>query len=201
MAAIRSGPLGRIAVTYVEWAGSDQQAVTVPWTVLSDPNSIEDFARRLESAPASIPGPRTAISSAVLFAADLFSSSETRSNRRTIDVSGDGAGDQGLPIASVRDLVVARHITINGLSMNLADPDANGPYAAMFDDGAIDIHAYYREHVVGGPGAFAIAVDDIDDFAPAILRKLIIEIALRPISPSQLGHRPVDPEESTGNSS
>ena len=31
-AAIGGGMLGRIAITYVEWAGADSQRVVVPWT-------------------------------------------------------------------------------------------------------------------------------------------------------------------------
>ena len=39
--AIRRGLLGRIAVTYMEWAGSWDQKVIVPWTILDNPESAD----------------------------------------------------------------------------------------------------------------------------------------------------------------
>jgi hypothetical protein len=45
--AIRKGMLGRIAVTYVEWAGAGYQQVVVPWTVIEQPSDSRAFAARL----------------------------------------------------------------------------------------------------------------------------------------------------------
>lgn len=177
--AIGSGPLGRVAVFYVEWAGSGQQTVVAPWTILSSPQSIEGFANRLAAAEVGRRGNRTAISTALLFAAGQFSFSGVQSLRRTIDVSGDGIGDDGPPISMVRDQVIGQRITVNGLSITSADNGAGGPFALMFDSGGADVHAYYRNHVIGGPGAFAIAVTGFQDLARAVRRKLILEIAAR----------------------
>ena len=105
--AILSGPRGKIAVTYVEWAGSAEQSVVVPWMILSDRMSVEDFANRLAAAPKRSRGSRTSVSSGLLFAARQFPLSGAQSLRKTIDVSGDGMSNQGPPIAWVRDLVVA----------------------------------------------------------------------------------------------
>jgi len=49
--AIRSGLLGRIAVTYMEWAGSPDQKVIIPWTVLDNPESLMSFADKIASTP------------------------------------------------------------------------------------------------------------------------------------------------------
>src|SRR5437868_8486025 len=38
MSAIAAGTLGRIAVTYVEWAGAQIQTVIVPWSVIDGPD-------------------------------------------------------------------------------------------------------------------------------------------------------------------
>jgi hypothetical protein len=177
--AILSGPLGRVAVAYVEWSGSRQQSVVVPWTILSDLTSVEAFAHRLAAAPEEARGSHTAVSSALLFAAGQFASSGVRSTRRLIDISGDGIGDQGPPMPLARDELSRRRITVNGLSFHSADSDAGGPYAYLHASGDGNVHAYYRDEVIGGPGAFAIAVDDPDDFAAAIRRKLVLEIAWR----------------------
>ena len=44
--AIRSGPLGRIAVAYMEWAGDHYQRVTVGWTLLDGPAAAQARASR-----------------------------------------------------------------------------------------------------------------------------------------------------------
>jgi hypothetical protein len=176
--AILSGPLGRVAVIFVEWSGPADQAVVVPWTILADRKGIADFANRLAAATTGRRGIRTALSSGLLFAAQRFGDSGVRSKRKVIDVSGDGIGNDGPPLDSVRAWV-GDGITINGLSVVLPETDIYGPFAAMFGSDAADVHAYYRDQVIGGPGAFAIAVNDINDFAAAIRRKLVREIAWR----------------------
>ena len=57
--AIRNGALGRIAVTYGEWAANWEQKVIVPWTVIEDPESAMAFAGRLAAQPTRR-GPPTA---------------------------------------------------------------------------------------------------------------------------------------------
>lgn len=39
---------------------------------------------------------------------------------------------------------------------------------------------YYRDHVIGGPGAFVMVAENLDSFGQAIIRKLITEIAVAP---------------------
>lgn len=177
--AILSGPLGRVAVTYVEWAGPADQAVVVPWTILADRKGVADFANRLAAAATERRGISTALSSGLRFAAQRFGESGVRSNRKAIDVSGDGIGNDGPPLDWARALVVGDGITVNGLSVVLPETDIYGPFAAMFGSDDADVHAYYRDQVIGGPGAFAIAVNDMNDFAAAIRRKLVMEIAWR----------------------
>ncbi len=47
--AIAHGPLGRIAVSYYEWAGYARIRPVVPWMIIKDRASAEAFARRLET--------------------------------------------------------------------------------------------------------------------------------------------------------
>jgi hypothetical protein len=152
----------------------------VPWTVVSDPQSFETFASRLAAAPTmGSGGSGTSVSGGLLFAASQFRSSGVESYRKTIDVSGDGVSDEGPPMDWARDLVVGQRSTINGLSLGKQDGNKYGSYLTPIGSER-DVHAYYKESVIGGPGAFAIAVKDFDDFALAIRKKLILEIAWRP---------------------
>lgn len=168
VAAIASGFHGRIAVTYVEWAGPSSQIVAVPWRLVDGPQAAEAFSRELAAAPsARIRG--TSISGALVFAASQFGGSGYRADRQVIDVSGDGPNNMGPPVVPVRDAVVARDIAINGLPLLLK---TGGPFGSV-----VPLDLYYRDCVIGGPGSFLIAVQDPAQFAEAIRRKLVLEIA------------------------
>lgn len=170
VAAIQSGPVGRIAVTYVEWAGPFHQAMVVPWTTVSSMAEAEAFAAAVGAAPL-VRERGTSISQGLDFAASLFASSGASGARRAIDVSGDGPNNMGLPVVPVRDRIVAEGITINGLPIMIRPSYTVGPY------GIPDLDIYYEDCVIGGPGAFMITVDDMSRFAVAIRRKLVLEIA------------------------
>jgi hypothetical protein len=166
--AITSGPYGRIAVTYVQWAGAFYQDVIVPWTIIGSADEAEAFARALEDAPFTQER-GTSISMALLYAATAFEANDLGSLRRTIDISGDGANNDGLPVAGIRSQVLAKGITINGLPLVLNPSRVAGLF--------IGLDSYYETCVIGGPGAFAIPVTNMDTFGQAIRRKLILEIA------------------------
>lgn len=169
--AIRAQPYGRIAVTYVEWAGPAHQQVVVPWRLIEDRASAEAFAAELAEAPISRER-WTSISAGLLFAADLFEQSPYRGLRRVIDISGDGANNMGPPIEPTRDAVLARDIVINGLPIMLKE--ANPGFGSIRE---LDI--YYEDCVIGGPGSFVIPVRSPEQFAPAIRQKLALEVAGR----------------------
>jgi len=166
--AIKLGGYGRIAVTYVEWAGTYQR-VTMPWTIIASEEDAHAFADDLELQPMSQYG-RTSISGGLLFAAGQFDESPAIGVRRAIDISGDGANNIGFPVAPTRDAVVARGITINGLPIVIR-PSRLGSL------GFIDLGLYYQDCVIGGPGSFMITVDHPTGFETAIRRKLVLEIA------------------------
>src|SRR5918993_2112831 len=91
--AIGKGMLGRIAVTYVEWAGAGYQQVVVPWTVIEHPADSHAFAARLAQMPIQRYG-YTSVSSAIDFSLRQLHESGVTSVRQVIDISGDGANHQ-----------------------------------------------------------------------------------------------------------
>lgn len=167
--AIAEGANGKIAVTYVEWAGSTSQVVVVPWTVIANRADAERVVRQLSAMPPNS-ARRTSISSALEFGSDLFVESDFRSAKRVIDISGDGPNNQGPPVVAVRDGIVAQGITINGLPLM-----TNGRFGNAYD--VEDLDRYYADCVIGGPGAFMIPVNDWSQFPEAIRRKLVLELA------------------------
>ena len=187
IAAIGSGAYGRIAVTYVEWAGPRSQAVILPWREIDGPTTAENFAAALRAAPTShIRG--TSISGALAFASTLFDGNGFTGARQAIDVSGDGPNNMGPPVVPVRDAVVARGVTINGLPLTLHGSGWGSGYGNLAGS-LLDI--YYEDCVIGGPGAFFLSVQAPGQLADAIRRKLVLEIAGRTptLVPAQLAQQ------------
>lgn len=167
--AIGGGMIGRIALTYVEWAGSHSQTVIVPWTLIETRDQAQEVAETLSGF--FLEGMRrTSISEALIYAADSFETNRFDGLRRVIDVSGDGPNNMGRPVLAARDEVVSRGITVNGLPLMTQDD-----FSARW--GIEDLDAYYRDCVIGGPGAFVVPVETWDQFADAVRRKLVLEIA------------------------
>ena len=187
--AIGAGLLQRIAIAYVEWAGTQQ--IVVDWHLVETRDDLEDIARILTTKfdPTLR---RTSISRALSYGTELIETNNYRGLRRVIDVSGDGPNNDGGRVTEARDAAVAKGVVINGLP--LMTRDGRGSYWHLDQ---LDI--YYQTCVIGGPGAFVLPVLDWDDFATAVQRKLIMEIAglaapARPIRVQSVDRDPTDCE-------
>jgi hypothetical protein len=169
--ALHEGPNGKIAVTYFEWAGQGDQKIVMPWHVIDGPEAADAVAAEIARAPYRRDS-RTSISGALGFAQPLFDTSGYRGLRRVIDVSGDGANNNGPLVTPMRDAVIASGITIDGLPIML-----NRPNVGSMDIDNLDI--YYRDCVIGGPGAFVVPIRERAKFIEATRTKLVLEIAGR----------------------
>jgi hypothetical protein len=168
--AVEQGMLGRIAVGYYEWAGYGHMRVIEGWTEIEDAKSANPFADALALNPPQT-AYRTAIAAAIDFAALWFDLNAFEGTRRVVDISGDGPNNWGDLVADARDRAVAQGIIINGLPIVNDRPSISGrPQIRNLD-------LYYRDCVIGGPGAFIVVANTFEEFAIAIRKKLIIEIA------------------------
>ena len=170
---IKSGHFGRIGLTFVEWSGIGAQHVLIDWTAISDGASAKDFGDRLLEAPRSF-ADRTSISGAIEFAMDQFTHTPFTATRRIIDISGDGTNNAGRAVSSARDDAVAQGLTINGLVILSENPMSWNPDHTN-PPGGLD--NYYRNNVIGGPGAFVMVAKDFNSFGQAMIGKLIAEVA------------------------
>lgn len=171
ISAIQSGLLGRVAITYIEWAGTFSQRIVVDWSLVSNRAEAQVFADKL-TAHFEDSLRRTSISGGLEFSANLFQQNGYISNRRIIDVSGDGPNNQGRPVVIARDEVLERGIVINGLPL-MTDEGVGGFLSID------DLDEYYRNCVVGGPGSFVIPVLSWEQFPTAVRQKLVLELAYR----------------------
>ena len=167
--AIRGGMLGAVAVAYTEWAGIEYQRLVIPWTRIGSQREAEGWAEALAQAPrASLSW--TSVSGAITHARRVLAECPFEATRRVIDISGDGVNNSGPPAETARDRAVAEGIVINGLPILNDRPTFGRPPPIPLDQ-------YFRESVIGGPGAFVIAAEDFEAFGQAVRRKLIREIA------------------------
>ncbi len=167
VAAIRAtGDLG-IAVSLIQWSDSRKQFTAIDWVKVQDEASAARFSKEIENTPRFLIGGGTSLHGALTYAARQFERNAFTGRRKVIDVSGDGRTNQGAQPAEIRDRAVAAGITINGLAILNED---------------IYVDRYYLHNVIGGTGAFVMSAADYEDFATAILEKLVKEIAGVPVA-------------------
>jgi len=167
--AILSGENRRIAVCYLEWAGTHYQETVIDWILIDGPRAAHAFSDKLAESPRTSQS-WTAVGAALAASAQRFQSSPFTSKRRVIDISGDGRTNDGPPAELVRDKLVAEGFVINGLPVMMNRQNYGRPQDATLDK-------YYEENVIGGPGSFMTVAATFEDFGHAVRSKLIREIS------------------------
>lgn len=169
--ALKALPNGKVAVTYFEWAASNDQKIIIPWRLIDGPESADAVADEILKTPVRRAS-RTSISGAIYFAMPLFDQDPYHGLRRVIDISGDGPNNNGAPVVGARDEALSKGITINGLPIMVKEPT----YSTMDID---NLDYYYEDCVIGGPGSFVVSIKDREKFKEAIRTKLLMEVAGR----------------------
>jgi len=171
---ITSGLHGRIAVCFIEWSGAGSQRVVTDWTLIEDLDTAKQFGDQLLEIRRSF-ADSTSVSGGIDFALAQFAHAPFDAGRRTIDVSGDGNNNNGRDVRLARDEAVAAGVTVNGLVI-LTDERFSLNREHTNPPGGLE--KYYRDYVVGGPGAFVLVAKDFNSFGDLLIKKLIAEIAL-----------------------
>ena len=170
---IRAGRNGRIGLTFIEWSGIGAQRVVIDWMAVGDAASAKDFGDRLLESPRSF-ADRTSISGAIEFAMAALTRAPFHAPRQIIDISGDGTNNSGRDVTELRDQAIAKGITINGLAILSENPL---PWTPEHTNPPGGLDQYYRDNVIGGPGAFVMVAKNFDSFGEAIISKMIAEVA------------------------
>lgn len=167
-AAIRDGKTGRIAVAIVIWADATVPKFETGWSVIETEADALAFADIAGSLERRVVG-GTGLGAGIAAALRKFDRNGISGTRQVVDVSGDGRETPPREIVvmmpAARSMALSRGITINGL-------------AILNEDETLD--DWYRNNVIAGPQSFVIAVRTFDDFAEAMIRKLIREIEDQP---------------------
>lgn len=148
----------------MQWSGAPHQEIFLPWRRLDSHQAIADFARRIAEAPRAYGIFSTAIGQALAVAGDALAARSTPCRRQVIDVSGDGRSNEGVDVATMRDRLAGRGVSVNALVITGSDDE---------------LADYFRRRVIGGPAAFVMSVRRFADYPEAIKLKLIRELSAK----------------------
>ncbi len=177
---------GGVAVALQQWAGPEEQILSVPWVILRSGRDAEAFAtlvERTEHPFGALTG--TAIGNSLKDARSHLARGPAGCARTVIDVSGDGATNAGVDTASEADALALARVTINGLVMTSKAGKQEDPYM------------FYVRNVARGPSSFVMDVHSYADFPRAMARKLLRELE-HELAHDETG-RPPNPKAATGS--
>ena len=175
--AIKSGPHGKIAICFVEWSGATSLKLVIDWTIVGDAASARKIGDQMLELPRSF-ADRTSISAGLEFSMAQLERCAVQGRRAAPSMSRATAPT--IPAATsrqVRDEVLAKGVTINGLVILSDSPLPWNPEHTNPPGG---LGEYYRNNVIGGPGAFVMVAENHNSFGQAIVKKMIAEIAWAP---------------------
>lgn len=166
--AIQSGAQGRIGFAVVKWSSFNRSEVILPWTVIADLEDAEAVSTRLYTAMKKrrlLPdGTQTDLAFGIEVATAMLDAAPYRATRDVINIVGDGLSNIGRLPSVDRDIALSRGITINALIM------AKGRAVPV-------LTRYFEREVIGGPLAFVHHATNVAEFAMAMLRKMVLEMA------------------------
>lgn len=153
-----------VALSVFEWSGGSAQAslLAEDWVVIRRPSDVERAAEAIAGSFRGRDDLGTAVGAALARAEGLFAAGpECRS--RTVDVSGDGIGNEGAEPRTVYARGDWDGVTVNALVIG-------GERAGS------QLVAWFAEEVIRGPGAFWMHARGFEDYEEAMRIKLLREL-------------------------
>jgi Ca-activated chloride channel family protein len=152
---------GLVALAVVQWSGTAQQDLALPWQRMLTPGAVTSFASRAAAMPRAFKGSDTAVGEGLRFALSQFAAVPD-CTRQVIDVSGDGQENAGFTDARARSEAVAAGVMINAIAIEEPGP-------------AFPITSYYRNWIIT-PGGFVVTARGLRDYAETLRLKLLREL-------------------------
>ena len=159
----------------VVWGDPDRSVQQTDPVLVNGADDAERLARTVEARPRMVFG-GTGLNTGLHAALERLDAMGC-AHRRIINVSGDGRSSiltrlkrPYPPLEKVRAQAEAAGITINALTVSNEERD---------------LAEYYQTHVITGDGAFVMDIRTHGDYALALRRKLIREIAPLSLSSSR----------------
>jgi hypothetical protein len=181
-ALILSQPNAPVSLSIFEWSSASHQELILNWTKLTSPATLEAIAGRLRNYRKDRATQKTAIGPALRFAKALLDQKHT-CVQRTIDISSDGANNDGQSPLEIYEAVNFTGITVNALVIGLEDV---ADQQNLVVSGRRNLRNYFDTRVIRGPGAFSILAIGYKDYERAIIEKLLKELSPAAVSDGNL---------------
>lgn len=146
-------------VAVLQWTGSTRQSITIPWRQMRSFADVQQLARAVAEDARVWRNFSTAIGEAMQVGLQSFE--EVHCARKVMDISGDGASNEGIEPSQMAATLREAGIVVNGLVIEGADDDLTG---------------YFWENVITGEGAFVVTANSFEEYPKRIREKLIREI-------------------------
>jgi hypothetical protein len=167
IAAIKNGNHGRIGFAVFVWADGNYP-ILVAWRLISSAEEAtavaQDVANGLHALLGSDAliklGALTDLSGALDYGGEMLRAAPFATNRRIVNIVGNGIDNVGEGARPARDRLVAQGITINGVAL--------GRDRTIF--------SYFKRDVIGGPESFALMANDPEMLVEVLARKFVTEI-------------------------
>lgn len=165
-------PDAPIEILVYEWSGPLNQTIVVPWTPIVTTADLAQMTATLRSHPRAVAAPTTAIGSAML-AGFGFLEQRPTCWKRTLDLSGDGQTNTGPRPQDIGEDRTPIGVVVNGLVIGSGDMRGDDERFADIKE----LSSYYTSYVIRGPGSFVEVALGFEDYAAAMERKLLRELA------------------------
>jgi hypothetical protein len=177
IAAIKNGNHGRIGFALFVWA-SGNYPILVTWRQISSAEEAAAVADEVSAGLHALIGSETLaklgaltdLSGALDYGGAMLHAAPFATDRRVINIIGNGIDNVGEGARPSRDRLVAEGVTINGVAL--------GRDRTFF--------AYLKRDVIGGPESFALMANDPEMLVEVVARKFVTEIVFNTPNAHQL---------------
>jgi hypothetical protein len=170
LARIAEGRERRVGFMAFTWSSGGDVRIIVPWTVIGGSADARRVAAQFDAAPridrsgyggyrpSRLDQPEagmTDIAEAMTAALRLSMTAPFSAQRSVINILANGVDNDGQDPRGVRDQAIRMGITVNGVVFG-------GPH---------DLPDYFRNNIIGGPGAFLMEIQQPAELPRALERK------------------------------
>ena len=141
--------------------GSTNQRLSLPWQSIRTAADVAALAATIRQIKRPQLRTVTAIGQAIRFSLGQFAT-VSACDRAVIDISGDGAENDGMTVADARAEAIAAGVTLNAIAIELDGTDGR-------------VTEFFRDHVIT-PDGFVITAKGLPDYPRAIRIKLLREL-------------------------
>lgn len=159
-----------VRITVYEWSSPLDQTLVLPWTTISNADTLRSAAQTLQRHERRPSDQSTGLGTAMLFGTKLLSE-QSACWTRTLDISGDGKSNTGPHPKDISDSAF-QGITINGLVIGADALDHGDDRQAQIGE----LSAYFKAYVLRGPTSFLEIALGFEDYEQAMIRKLKREL-------------------------